>query len=344
MSSSGRPMRASEVLEALSRRSLSREESSATFSRFVAGEYSEVEMAAVLAALKTRGETPEIMAGAVEALLASAVPFPRPDYPYADCCGTGGDGSGTVNISTAAAFVASELGIPMAKTGNRSVSSRCGSADLLERLGVKLDPEPAIGRRCLDEIGVCFIFAPQYHPGVRHAAPVRRSLGVRTVFNLVGPIANAARPPWQMMGIYDPMLCESAARTLQLLGRRVALVVHGSGLDEVALHGPTTGVLVQDDELRHVTITPAEAGVAPAPLAALAGAGPEENAEWLIALLGGKGTTPHADAVALNAGTLAWATGKAGTLRDGVRLAREALAGGGGLRRLERLVELSHGA
>ena len=337
-------MRASEVLEALSRRHLSREESTATFRCFVAGEYSEIEMAAVLAAVKTRGETPEVMAGAVEALLDSAVPFPRPEYSFADCCGTGGDGTGTVNLSTAAAFVAAELGIPMAKTGNRSVSSRCGSADLLEQLGVKLDPEPEVGRRCLDEIGICFVFAPQYHPGVRHAAPVRRALGVRTVFNLVGPIANAARPPWQMMGIYDPALCEPAARTLQLIGRRVALVVHGSGLDEVALHGPTTGVLVQEGELRHVTITPSEAGLRPAPLEALAGAGPEENADWLLALLAGRGQAAHADAVALNAGTLAWATGKAPTLREAVRLAHEALQGGGGLRRLERLVELSHGA
>ena len=337
-------MRASEVLEALSRRSLSREESTAAFRRFLAGEYSEVEMAAVLAALKTRGETPEVMAGAVEALLASAVPFPRPDYLYADCCGTGGDGTGTVNLSTATAFVAAELGIPMAKTGNRAVSSRCGSADLLEQLGVRLDPDPSVGRRCLDEIGICFVFAPQYHPGVRHAAPVRRSLGVRTVFNLVGPIANAARPPWQMMGIYDPALCEPAARTLQLLGRRVALVIHGSGLDEVALHGPTTGVLVQEGELRHITITPADAGVRPAELAALAGGGPEENAEWLRGLLAGRGTDAHSDAVALNAGTLAWATGTAPTLREAVRLAREALAGGGGLTRLERLAELSHGA
>jgi anthranilate phosphoribosyltransferase len=337
-------MLASEVLEALSRRSLSREESTAAFRRFLGGEYSEVEMAAVLAALKTRGETPEVMAGAVEALLASAMPFPRPDYLYADCCGTGGDGTGTVNLSTASAFVAAELGIPVAKTGNRSVSSRCGSADLLERLGVRLDPDPAVGRRCLDEIGICFVFAPQYHPGVRHAAPVRRSLGVRTVFNLVGPIANAARPPWQMMGIYDPALCEPAARTLQLLGRRMALVIHGSGLDEVALHGPTTGVLVQEGELRHITITPADAGVRPAELAALAGGGPAENAEWLRGLLAGRGTDAHSDAVALNAGTLAWATGKAPNLREAVRLAREALAGGGGLTRLERLAELSHGA
>ncbi len=337
-------MRASEVLDTLSRRPLSRTESVATFGKFVAGEYSEIEMSAVLAALKTRGETPETMAGAVEALLASAVPFPRPDYRYADCCGTGGDGTGTVNISTAAAFVAAELAIPVAKTGNRSVSSRCGSADLLEQLGVKLDPSPEVGRRCLDEIGVCFVFAPQYHPGVRHAGPVRRSLGVRTIFNLVGPIANAARPPWQLMGTYDPALCEPAARTLQLLGREVALVVHGSGLDEVALHGPTTGVLLKDGELRPITITPEKAGLREAALGALTGGSPEENAIWLIRLLEGRGPDIHADAVALNAGTLVWAVGKAATLREATRLAREALAGGGGARRLRRLAELSHGA
>jgi anthranilate phosphoribosyltransferase len=337
-------MRASDVLEVLSRRTLSREESSATFTRFVAGEYSEIEMAGILAALKTRGETPEVMAGAVEALLASAVPFPRPAYNYADCCGTGGDGTGTVNISTAAAFVAAELGIPIAKTGNRSVSSRCGSADVLERLGVRLDPSPDIGRRCLDEAGICFIYAPQYHPGVRHAAPVRKALGVRTVFNLVGPIANAARPPWQLMGIYDPALCETAARTLQLLGRTVALVVHGSGLDEIALHGPTSAVLVKDGAIRHLTITPESAGVEPAPIHALAGGGPDENAAWLTGILEGKGDPVHADAIALNAGTLAWITDRAPSLVAGVRLARQALHGGGCARRLARMAELSHGA
>lgn len=337
-------MRASEALDLLARRSLSREESTETMRRFLAAEYSELEMAGILVALKTRGETPDTMAGAVDALLASALPFPYPTYRYADCCGTGGDGTGTVNISTAAAFVAAELGIPIAKTGNRSVSSRCGSADLLEKLGVRLDPGPEVGRRCLDEVGLCFVFAPQYHPGVRHAAPVRKALGVRTIFNLVGPIANAARPPWQMMGIYDPALCEPAARTLQLLGREVAFVIHGSGLDEVAIHGPTTGVLVQGTESRWVTITPEEAGVAPAPIEALRGGGPEENAEWLLTLLEGRGAPAHRDAVAMNAGTLAWVTGKTATLRDGVREARGALDGGDGARRLSRLAELSHGA
>ena len=337
-------MRAGEVLEVLRRRALSREESTATFRPFLAGEYSEVEMAAVLAALKTRGETPEIIAGAVEALLEAAVPFPRPDYDYADCCGTGGDGTGTVNLSTAAAFVAAELGIPMAKTGNRSISSRCGSADVLEKLGVTLDCAPEVSRRCLDEVGICFVFAPHYHAGVRHAAPVRKALGVRTVFNLVGPIANAARPTWQMMGTYDPTLCEPAARTLHLLGRKVALVIHGSGLDEVALHGPTTGVLIREGRSEPVTLSPAEAGIPEAPLEALAGGGPEENADWLLALLEGRGSPTHTDAVALNAGTLAWATGRAASFRDGVRLAREALGGGGGARRLARLVEVSRSA
>jgi anthranilate phosphoribosyltransferase len=335
-------MRIAEFLDARSRRPLTREESAATFGRLVSGEFGEADTAAILAGLKTRGETPEVMAGAVQALLASAVPFPRPPYAYADCCGTGGDGAGTVNISTAAAFVAAEIGVPVAKTGNRSVSSRCGSADVLERLGVKLDPAPDVGRRCLDEAGVCFVFAPQYHPGVRHAAPVRRALGVRTVFNLVGPIANAARPPWQMMGIYDPALCEPAARTLQLIGREIALVVHGDGVDEVALHATTTGVLLRDGAIREITISPEDAGLRRAPVEALAGGDPEANAEWLVSLLEGRGPDVHRDAVALNAGTLAWVVGRTDTLAQAVALARAAIAGGGGAKRLGRLAELSH--
>ena len=335
-------MRIAEILEALSRRSLTREESASAFGRLVAGEFGDAETAAILAGLKTRGETPDVMAGAVQALLASAVAFPRPDYPYADCCGTGGDGAGTVNISTAAAFIAAELGVPVAKTGNRSVSSQCGSADVLERLGVKLDPAPDVGRRCLDEAGVCFVFAPQYHPGVRHAGPVRRALGVRTVFNLVGPIANAARPPWQMMGIYDAALCEPAARTLQLVGREIALVVHGDGVDEVALHGTTTGVLLRDGRIRAITISPEEAGLDRAPVEALAGGEPEANAAWLVSLLEGRGPEAHRDAVALNAGTLAWVVGRTDTLAQAVTLALAAIAGGGGAKRLARLAELSH--
>lgn len=334
-------MQVAEVLETLSRRSPSRPESLAVFRQLLAGDFSEAQMAAILAGLKTRGETPEVMAGAVEALLEAAVPFPRPDYPFADCCGTGGDGAGTVNLSTAAAFVAAELGIPIAKTGNRSVSSRCGSADVLERLGVRLDPSPIVARRCLDEAGICFVFAPQYHPGVRHAAPVRKALGVRTVFNLVGPLANAARPPWQLMGLYDPSLCEPAARTLGLLGRDAALVVHGSGLDEVALHGETNGILLRRGELRPVRLTPEAAGLRRAPVHLLAGGDAGDNARWLEHLLAGRASRAQLEAVALNAGALAWTVGRADTLRAGVAMALDALCGGGCLGRLGRLVECS---
>jgi anthranilate phosphoribosyltransferase len=337
-------MHAAEALEILAGRPLTREESTVAFRRLLSGGYSELEMAALLVGLKIRGETPDVMAGVVEALLESAMPFPRPEYDFADCCGTGGDRTGTVNISTAAAFVAAEWGIPIAKTGNRSVSSRCGSADLLEQLGVRLDPPPAIARQCLDELGICFVFAPQYHAGVRHAAPVRKALGVRTVFNLVGPIANAARPTWQMMGIYDPALCEPAARTLGLLGRRVAFVVHGDGMDEVALHGITRGTLLRDGRFEPVTISPADAGLEVEPLERLAGAGPAENAAWLQQLLEGKGHRSHVAAVALNAGTLGWVLGKTPTLRQGVSEARDVLQGGGAARRLARLAEASHRA
>ncbi len=332
-------MQVAEALETLARRMPSRQESLALFRRLLTGGYSEPQMAAILAGLKTRGETPEVMAGAVEALLEAAVPFPRPDYPYADCCGTGGDGAGTVNISTAAAFVAAELGIPVAKAGNRSVSSRCGSADLLERLGVRLDLGPEEARACLDRVGLCFVYAPRYHPGLRHAAPVRRALGVRTVFNLVGPLANAARPTWQLMGVYDPAWCEASARTLSLLGRTAALVVHGSGLDELALHGPSTGWLLREGMLRPVTLTPEAAGLRRSPLAALAGGDAQANAAWLEEVLLGRAPRAHCDAVALNAGALAWAVGVAGDLRAGAAMALDALATGRCLDRLHRLVE-----
>ena len=238
---------------------LTSDEAHSAMNVLLEGGASDTEVAGFLVALRMKGETAEELAGFARAMREHMIAVDAGDV--VDNCGTGGDRAGTVNISTAAAFVAAEWGIPIAKTGNRSVSSRCGSADVLEQLGVRLDPPPEVARRCLDELGICFVFAPQYHAGVRHAAPVRKALGVRTVFNLVGPIANAARPTWQMMGIYDPALCEPAARTLALLGRRVALAVHGDGLDEVALHGITRGILLRDGQLEPVTISPADAGL-----------------------------------------------------------------------------------
>jgi len=338
------PVHIALVLDTLSRRNLAREEAAAVFLHLMEGRYSEVEIAALVSALKTRGESPEEIAGAAQALRSSARAFPRPDYAFADTCGTGGDGLGTFNVSTAVALIAAELGIPVAKHGNRSVSSRCGSADVLEAAGVKLDAEPAVARRCLDQAGVCFLFAPSYHAGVRHAAPVRKALGTRTIFNLLGPLANPSQPPLQLMGVYDPALCLPLATTLGLLGAEAALVVHGAGLDEIALHGPTRGALWRHGRVTELELTPEEAGLSRRPVEALAGGDPATNLELLRALLEGRGPAAHREAVALNAGALAWISGKAGTLGDGVALALTAIEGGGGAERLVHWAELSHGA
>jgi anthranilate phosphoribosyltransferase len=332
------------LLDTLSRRNLARPEAQAAFVHLMRGGYSEVEIAALVAALKARGESPEEIAGAAEALRGAARSFPRPDYVFADTCGTGGDGLGTFNVSTAVALISAELGIPVAKHGNRSVSSRCGSADVLEAAGIRLDADPAVSRRCLDQTGVCFLFAPAYHAGVRHAAPVRKTLGTRTIFNLLGPLANPSQPPIQLMGVYDPSLCLPLATTLGLLGVDAALVVHGGGLDEIALHGPTTAALWKDGRVQELELTPEEAGLARRPVESLAGGDISRNLELLAALLEGRGEPAHREAVALNAGAVAWLAGRADTLADGVALALEAIAGGGGARRLGRWAELSHGA
>ena len=337
-------MQIASLLDTLSRRSLARLEAQAVFAHLMRGQYSELEIAALVSALKARGESPEEIAGAAEALRGAARQFPRPDYAFADTCGTGGDGLGTFNVSTAVALVAAEMGIPVAKHGNRSVSSRCGSADVLEAAGVRLDADPAVARRCLDQAGVCFLFAPAYHAGVRHAAPVRKALGTRTIFNLLGPLANPSLPPIQLMGVYDPALCVPLATTLGLLGAEAALVVHGSGLDEIALHGPTTAALWKQGRVTELEMTPEEAGLARRPVETLAGGETDRNLELLVTLLEGQGPAEHREMVALNAGAVAWIAGKAATLADGVGLALSALAGGGGARRLTRWVELSHGA
>jgi anthranilate phosphoribosyltransferase len=314
------------------------------FGTLVAGELEPVQISALLVALKAKGERPAEIAGAAAALRASAAPFPRPASAIADCCGTGGDGAGTINVSTMVALVAAELGIPIAKHGNRSISSRCGSADVLEQLGVRIDAPPAVARRCLEEVGICFLFAPRYHPGLAHAMPVRRTLAVRTIFNLLGPLVNPAAPDYQLLGVYDPALCAPLAATLGMLGCRAALVVHGGGLDEIALHAPTTAALLRDGRVHELELAPEQVGLARYGLDRLAGGAPEHNAAALRALAGGDGAPAHAAAVALNAGALAWVCGAAPELGAGVERAQAALSSGRVADRLARLAEVSHGS
>jgi anthranilate phosphoribosyltransferase len=322
--------------------SLGEAEAEALFQALVGGRLAEPAIAAMLIALRLKGETAEELIGAARALRAADLDFERPDYLFADSCGTGGDGSGTINVSTAAAFVAAAAGLPVAKHGNRSVTSRCGSADVLEQLGVKLDVSASVSRRALDEAGICFLFAPQYHPGLRHAGPVRRALKVRTIMNVLGPCVNPAEPPVQLLGVADPKLLEPVARTLAALGVREALVVHGDGLDEIALHAATDAVRLSDGALQRLTIAPEDAGLARAPADALRGGGAEENAGRMKALLSGYGSAAESDTVALNAGALLMTARLVPDLKDGVERAREVLASGAANRVLQALVEVTN--
>ncbi len=327
----------------LSGEDLSFESARSVFEALVQGQLSETEITALLVALKVKGERPEELAGAANALWAAGKAFPAPDYLFADSCGTGGDGLGTVNISTAVAFCAAAAGLPIAKHGNRSVSSKCGSADVLAALGANLDASPEVSRRALDEAGVCFLFAPHYHPGVRHAMPVRRALKVRTVMNALGPLINPARPKVQMVGVYSPALLLPVAHTLERLGVSRALVVHGDGLDEVALHGETQAAQLMDGTVRSLTIHPGDAGLPEAPIEALAGGEPQENAAWLQGLLSGQGAPAHQHAVALNAGALLWTAGLFDGLSDAVARALSLLQEGAPRVNLDRFIEVSLG-
>lgn len=324
-------------------RSLGEAEAETLFAALVEGRLSEPSIAAMLVALRLKGETADELIGAARALRAADADFERPDYLFADSCGTGGDGSGSINVSTAAAFVCAAAGLPVAKHGNRSVTSRCGSADVLEQLAARIDVPAAVSRRVLDETGVCFLFAPRYHPGLRHAGPVRRALKVRTIMNVLGPCVNPAEPGVQLLGVADPRLIEPVARTLAALGVGQALVVHGSGLDEVALHGETHAVRLRDGALEELTITPEDAGLARAPVAALKGGGVEENAERLKMLLMGYGTSSEAGVVALNAGALLMTAGLAPDLMEGTACAADALASGEPYKRLQAFAEASRG-
>ena len=317
------------------------EDSEHLFERLVLGKLEPAEIAGMLIALRMKGETPEEMIGAARALSAAALPFDRPDYLYADCCGTGGDGSGLINVSTATAFVAVACGLPVAKHGNRSVSSRCGSADVLEAVGAKIDVAPDKARSLLDDTGFCFLFAPAYHPGMKHAALVRRQLEVRTIMNLLGPCINPARPPVQLLGVADPKMLRRITQTLDAMGVKEALVVHGSGLDEVALHGETRAIRLSGGEMDELEITPEDAGLERAPLKVVIGGDVEENAERFKALLAGRAVGPEEDIVVLNTAALLQTAGKAETLREGVELAREAIASGGAIQALDRYVEAS---
>ena len=298
-------MQHNQLLEQLySGHSLSTSESTALFNAVIQGELSNEQIAAMLIALKVRGANTEEITGAVAASLQNAKAFPHPNYSFADIVGTGGDGQNTINISTASAIVAASMGAKVAKHGNRSVSSKSGASDVLTALGVNVNVTPDQARQALDEIGVCFLFAQQYHSGFRHVAPVRAALKTRTIFNILGPLINPARPTYHLLGVYAPELVKTYAETAVALGHQHSFVVHGSGLDEVALHGETQVAEIKNGKIEYFTLTPEDFGLKAQSLESLRGGEPQENAQMLTALLQGKGNAEHANAVAANTALL----------------------------------------
>lgn len=334
-----------DVLNQLCRgESLSSDQCADQFDEIMNGRYSEIELTAFLIALKSKGESPQEIAGAAQALRNAATPFPERPYPTVDSCGTGGDGQHTVNVSTAVAMIVAEAGLYVTKHGNRSISSKCGSADVLEQCGVKLDASVEVAHKCLERERFCFLFAPSYHSGMRHAMPTRRALKTRTLFNLLGPLVNPSRPEHQVLGVYDPDLCLPIAKTLKVLGTKSALVVHGGGMDEIAVHSPTHCVLLKDGEISELTLSPKDAGLSEYPIDSLRGGEPEENAQWFRGILGGEGSDAHKAAISMNAGALLWIADQAESWREGVARARSVIDSGLALERLKRVGAISHGA
>lgn len=295
------------------------------FARIVRGEADGIALGALLVALRMKGETADEIAGAARALLSAAEPFDVPNYPAMDCCGTGGDGRGTLNVSTATAFVLAALGVKIAKHGNRAVSSQSGSTDVLHALGIATEVSADRSRALLDQHNLCFLHAPLYHPGVRHAMPVRQALKVRTLFNLLGPIINPARPSLRLMGVYDERFLDTVAETLRSLGIARAYVVNGE-VDEFAIHTTTQVAELKDGVIRRMIVTPESAGLPRHDIEQLKGGVASDNAREIVALLNGEGRPAFRDAVTLNAAAGLLLAGKVADLRQGAEAARECLA------------------
>ncbi len=315
------------------------------FQQVLQGNIDPALMASVLTALKIKGETPEEIAGAAIAIRAAATHFPernKKEDIIADCVGTGGDGANTINISTTAAILAAACGLKMAKHGNRSVSSMSGSADLLEAFGVNLSMSPQTANHCLAQTNLCFLYAPAYHTGFKYAGPVRKSMGIRTLFNILGPLVNPAKPNIMLLGVYTPELLMPMAQALQLTGVKRAFVVHGSGLDEIALHGNTQAVEINKGELIERTMTPQDFGLKNYTLEEIKGGTPKENANIIRDILSGQGKDAHNAAVIINCAALLYLHNKAESLTQAAQLAGEVLASGKGLTTLLTLVKLSN--
>jgi anthranilate phosphoribosyltransferase len=347
------------------RESLSREESRTIMTEVLTGQCTDAQIGALLVALHMKGETVEEIVGFAEAIRAAATPLVWGSAPpgrgeaaspqlldasgtgrdaLVDTCGTGGDTSGTFNISTATAFVVAGAGVRVAKHGNRSVTSKCGSADVMEALGVKINLPPARIAACLDQVGIAFLFAPAMHSAMKYVQPARRELRLRTVFNLLGPLTNPANATCQVVGVYSADLVEKLAEALSMLGLHRALVVHGSdGLDEITITGPTRIGEVREGSVHTYEVTPEEFGLQRATLDDISGGDAQFNAKLIQLVLQGE-KSPRRDVVLLNAAAALVAAGKADHLRDAMPLAVQAIDSQAAQKKLDALIAFTTNA
>jgi anthranilate phosphoribosyltransferase len=324
-------------------RSLSEKLAEGTMTQIMQGEATQAQIGAFLTALRLKGETVAEITAFARVMRSKVTPveYATPGEVL-DTCGTGGDGSGSFNISTAAAFVAAGAGVPVAKHGNRSVSSLCGSADLLKELGVNIETGPQTALRCLNEAGICFIFAPLYHPAMKHAIGPRREIGIRTVFNILGPLTNPAGAKYQLLGVYSEELAGKLAGVLGRLGSKKAYVVHGHGnLDEISISGPTKVSELQKGRIKNYTVKPEDFGFEPRPVEAIRGGEAATNSRILKELLNSK-QSPYREAVLLNAGAAISAFKEKLSIAQGVKLAVDSIDSGKAREKLEALIELSN--
>jgi anthranilate phosphoribosyltransferase len=319
---------------------LTRDEAAMAFDRMMSGEATPSQMGGLLMALRVRGETVDEITGAVTTMRAKMLKVTAPSDAV-DVVGTGGDASGSYNISTCAAFLVAGAGVPVAKHGNRALSSKSGSADVLAALGVAIDLNPAQVGRCIREAGLGFMFAPAHHPAMKNVGPTRVELGTRTIFNLLGPLSNPAGVKRQMIGVFSRQWIEPMAQVLKNLGAESIWVVHGSdGLDEITTTGPTSVAALENGAIRTFEISPKDAGLPLAKAEDLRGGDAAQNAEALLAVLRGE-KTPFRDVAVLNAGAALVVAGKAKTLADGVAMAQQAIDSGAAKARLDRLIAVS---
>jgi anthranilate phosphoribosyltransferase len=329
------------IAKAASGAVLSRDEAALAFDRMMSGEATPSQMGGLLMALRVRGETVDEITGAVTAMRAKMLRVTAPANAI-DVVGTGGDASGSYNISTCAAFIVAGAGVPVAKHGNRALSSRSGAADVLAALGVRIDLMPEAISRCIKQAGIGFMFAPVHHPAMKNVGPTRVELGTRTIFNLLGPLSNPAGVKRQMVGVFSKQWVEPVAQVLKNLGSVRALVVHGSdGLDEITTAGPTSVASLENDQVKTFEITPEEFGLQRSKPDALRGGEAEQNAEALKAVLQGQ-PGPYRDVAVLNAAAALFVSGKAKDLKEGVTLAQESIDSGAAKACLERLIAVSN--